>query len=767
MRNSFFRSMNMIKELLAPAGDVEAGYAALFYGADAVYLGLQKFSARATAVNFDEPNLNAFVGYAHSLTPRRKVYVAINTLVQEQELPDLMASLDICVRCHVDGVIVQDLGVAKIVRDYYPELELHASTQMAVHNKEGALALKKFGFKRVVLARELSAAEIDDITSIPDLEIEAFIHGALCYSYSGLCLFSSMETGRSANRGKCLYPCRACFKGEEGDKHYFSMKDMALEKDVLKMSAYSLKIEGRKKSALYVAAVTDFYRRILDGKGVDQNRAENIKQIFSRPWCSFHFKEHTKNVVDRDFVGHRGLPVGKILRVLKKSFVFTPNHVIARHDGLQIDVAGDEKPFGFSLQKLRSNGKNVFEAKAGQMVEVGLPPKSPELHVGDMVYLASASAVKASYPYLKPKFADVLQKRPINVQVDVSFKRLTACSDGISVDVDGEFSAAQNLDKIYAAAYAAFDKTGDTPFILSNFVLNNPDNLFVPVSKLNDLRRKLYEKLPETTYQPRELSPILPRKKSISTWLLKTDQLSVVKAINLDEVDEVIFMLSAKTIPEDLSFIPQEKLRLALPTVCRQTKIFEKLICDFVSRGYKKWEIGNVWPLPLLSSMTVDISFDNSLYTLNSYAIAAASEFGASRISLSFEDTMDNLSALIHHSSLPVALPLYSDVPLFTSAVCLRSGDCKTCTHGEKWISLSKDGVSYQALSRDCQIFMFDNRAFAFVPDMAQSLAPDFYRVDFMYKPYSPEQAKLLWNKLRRFEPLKNVLFGNLERGKI
>ena len=757
----------MIKELLAPAGDIEAGYAALYYGADAVYLGLQKFSARATAVNFDEPNLNAFVGYAHSLTPKRKVYAAINTLVQEAELADLMQSLDICVRCHVDGVIIQDLGAAKIVRDYYPELELHASTQMAVHNKEGALALKKFGFKRVVLARELSAAEIAEIAAIPDLETEAFIHGALCYSYSGLCLFSSMETGRSANRGKCLYPCRACFKGEEGDKHYFSMKDMALEKDVLHMPAYSLKIEGRKKSALYVAAVTDYYRRILDGKGADKNRAENIKQIFSRPWCAFHFNEHTKNVVDRDFVGHRGLAIGKIAKVQKKSFIFTPNHLIARHDGLQIDVAGEEKPFGFSLQKLRVNGQNVFEAKAGQVVEVGLPPKFPELKVGDVVYLASASSVKGAYPYTKPKFAEVLQKRVINVQVMVENNLLSACCDGISVAVDGEFSVAQNPDKVFEVARAAFDKTGDTPFALGEFALHNPDNLFVPVSKLNDLRRKLYAELPETVYVARKLPVLQHREKASPKWLIKTDKLETVSLINLDDVAEVIFMISPTVKPEMLLSIPQEKLRLALPTVCRKTKIYESLIRELFGLGYQKWEVGNYWPLPLLSSLGADISFDNSLYTLNSYAVATAAELGAARVTLSFEDTLDNLSSLIVQSSLPVVLPLYSDVPLFTSAVCIRSGDCKNCTHGEKWMSLSKEGVSYQALSRDCQIFMFDKHAFAFVADEAKKLEPDFYRVDFMYKPYSAEQAAELWRKIKNFEPLADVMSGNLVRGKI
>ena len=183
----------MKRELLAPAGDIEAGYAALYYGADAVYLGLQQFSARATATNFSEEALDEFVAFAHSLN--KKVFVAINTLVQEDELSDLLKTLDLCSIYHVDAVIIQDLGVARIVREMYPELEMHASTQMAVHNKEGALALQKIGFSRVVLARELHLSEIKEIASIPGLETEAFIHGALCYSYSGLCLFSSFESG--------------------------------------------------------------------------------------------------------------------------------------------------------------------------------------------------------------------------------------------------------------------------------------------------------------------------------------------------------------------------------------------------------------------------------------------------------------------------------------------------------------------------------------------------------------------------------------------
>ena len=285
----------MKTELLAPAGDIEAAYAALYYGADALYLGLQNFSARATATNFDESQLNEITAYAHHL--KRKVYVTINTIVQQNELSDLIKSLDLCSQCKVDAVILQDLGVAHLIKTQYPEIEMHASTQMAVHNIEGALFLKNLGFSRVVLARELTIDEINDIASIEGLETEVFIHGALCYSYSGICQFSALEYGKSANRGKCLYPCRACFEGNGKAKHIFSMKDLALENDILKIKATSLKIEGRKKTALYVAAVTDYYRKILDGQKPDKAKAENIKQIFSRPWCKFHILGKDKNIV--------------------------------------------------------------------------------------------------------------------------------------------------------------------------------------------------------------------------------------------------------------------------------------------------------------------------------------------------------------------------------------------------------------------------------------------------------------------------------------
>src|SRR6516225_3782495 len=194
-------------ELLAPAGGLEAAFAAFHFGADAIYLGLKKFSARAEAENFTLDELDEVTAYAHTLQPRRRVFVTINTLIRQDELLELVEALAHLADIGVDAVILQDLGVYHLARRFFPDLELHASTQLAVHNRAGAEVLGQMGFSRVVLARELTFEEVRDITAASSIETEVFIHGALCYSYSGLCLFSSQSLGRSGNRCKCACSC--------------------------------------------------------------------------------------------------------------------------------------------------------------------------------------------------------------------------------------------------------------------------------------------------------------------------------------------------------------------------------------------------------------------------------------------------------------------------------------------------------------------------------------------------------------------------------
>lgn len=266
-------------EILAPAGGMEHLIAAVRSGANAVYLGSKNFNARRNAQNFDGESLKQAVSYCH--VRNVKVYVTLNTLVFDREINDLLNEIKMLSRCAVDGIIVQDIGVASIVREVCPSLTMHASTQMSIHNVSGVKALEKLGFQRVVLARELSEKEIQTIANETNLELEVFVHGALCMSVSGQCYLSSMLGGRSGNRGLCAQPCRLNFKAN-GREYALSLKDLSLIEhlDKLKnLGIAALKIEGRMKRPQYVAAAVTACKDALNGKKAD---IDTLRAVFSR-----------------------------------------------------------------------------------------------------------------------------------------------------------------------------------------------------------------------------------------------------------------------------------------------------------------------------------------------------------------------------------------------------------------------------------------------------------------------------------------------------
>lgn len=528
-------------ELLAPAGGPDAGYAALEYGADAVYLGMKAFSARAEADNFDFAALDEFTAYAHSRPRPRHVYVTVNTLIKEREIPAVRKTLAQLAAARADAVIVQDLGVVKILREEFPELKIHISTQMAVHNVETARFFAGLGVKRVTLARELTLPEVTAISAIPNLEVEFFLHGALCYSYSGLCLFSSHLIGRSANRGRCVYPCREFFTldgDEDRAGHLFSMKDLALYphlEDLCRTGAASLKIEGRKKSPLYVAAVVDFYRRLLDacaaGETPDaefiRRGRERMQSIFSRETCTF-FVNNTRRgeVIDPDFVGHRGTPTGRVEKIIPRDgghyLCFTTSTAIERHDGLQLDLPGEERPYGFAVKDLSAvagkRWQRTFAVAGGCGAAVLLPPDAPRITPGTPVYRASSQETKRLYPLGRPRPGEFRNRWLLRVEVRFTETELSArarfLAPGETARVSPTVGASRRFMGVEAAAAAggnfpvakkpenteptvrgALEKTGEYPFALGELALDNPEQRFAPVSILNQLRRDLYENL--------------------------------------------------------------------------------------------------------------------------------------------------------------------------------------------------------------------------------------------------------------------------------
>ena len=281
-------------ELLSPAGNAESFYGAINAGADAVYLAGDRFGARAYADNFSTDELLKCLQYAHLF--HKKVYLTVNTLLKEEELESLPAFLRPYVEEGLDGVIVQDFGVLRCIREAFPTIPLHASTQMSVTGAYGAKLLKKLGVTRVVPARELSLDEIRELKQESGMELETFIHGAMCYSYSGQCLFSSILGGRSGNRGRCAQPCRLPYKivhdGKVGAECYpLSLKDMctiSILPELIDAGIDSFKIEGRMKKPEYVAGVTAYYRKYIDQyletgrSSVSKNDLANLSHLYVR-----------------------------------------------------------------------------------------------------------------------------------------------------------------------------------------------------------------------------------------------------------------------------------------------------------------------------------------------------------------------------------------------------------------------------------------------------------------------------------------------------
>ena len=310
-------------EILAPAGSYESFKAAVAAGADAVYAGGPRFGARAFADNFTDEQLLEAIDYAH--LHGRKFYLTVNTLLKDEEMEMLHGYLEPLYRQGLDAVIVQDIGVLAFVRAHFPEMDIHASTQMTITNTEGALFLKEHGAVRVVPARELALEEVRDIAKRTGLELECFVHGALCYCYSGQCLLSSLIGGRSGNRGQCAQPCRLPYTVNGKKEYALSLKDICtleLIPEMVDAGIDSFKIEGRMKKPEYVALVTAMYRKYTDmylqngrkGFSVSARDIEMLMDIYNRGGFSQgYYKQHNgREMLSIGRPNHAGVPAVRV-----------------------------------------------------------------------------------------------------------------------------------------------------------------------------------------------------------------------------------------------------------------------------------------------------------------------------------------------------------------------------------------------------------------------------------------------------------------------
>lgn len=713
-------------ELLAPAGDFAVARAAFAAGADAVYCGMDDFSARAFAPNFDLETIGRLIGYARARG--RKVYVAANTLVDDRELPDMAHRLAALAEMRPDGLIVQDLGVARLCRRHFPELPLHASTQLVAHNLAGVEALAECGFVRTVLARELTLEEIAAIAKCArGMEFECFVHGALCYSISGLCLFSALEKGRSGNRGRCAYCCRNAYPDEHGgESRLFSMKDLRLGRAALRLAdagVASLKIEGRMKSALYVASAVRYYRQILDGPDSKiQVDERDLETVFSRRTTTLYLDgwPAAESPVDPVFSGHLGTVVGVVKRVTRdrqnRAWVrFHTNRALERHDGLQFPAPAGGRPCGFGIgaMRLAISRSPVFEAPAGADVEVELPQLSGEaaaslaaaVRPGAEVRCAMSNAMRRAFPDVPCRTEDTPGSVAVDLSVRIEAKEISVDDGRVRVARAGDFAAAKSPERTFAAVEKAFSRFGGTPYRFGRLQLNDAGRLFAPPAELNELRREYVRRRREF-----DLSEIARREAEaladVSAPPAAAPQPRRVLRLRRDQQppggdwDEIVVVLDdwrfepevigrfAKVAPVRLALLPFIS-ELRMPQVRRMVK-------QALRAGHIAWEAADLAQLKLLRGLGVeDLTVDWTGYAANIQALDEWRERGARRLVCAPDADAEARGRLLANGRAVELLERQS-TPLFisrTAPAALPSSESDLVVYplGGLWITVARE----------------------------------------------------------------------------
>lgn len=628
-------------ELLAPAGSLEAFFAALENGADAVYCGLTEFSARAKAKNFTLVEAERLTAYAHR--EQRKLYITLNTLLKEGELPRLVEILAALAAMRVDGIIIQDLGIWRLAKKHFPMLPLHASTQMTIHNAAGVQMLESMGFSRAVLARELSLAEIAAIGRESSIELEHFVHGALCFSISGQCLFSSLLSGMSGNRGRCAQPCRRRYHNRQQPGYHFSTSDFCaieLLPDLIKAGVVSFKIEGRMKSAEYVARVVGAYRRVLDAAESERKQAlaeaaEQLTLSFGRqPSKGFLTGFVSASIADSSQKGTLGQPLGKVASVKGGMLGFVTVDRLHVGDRLRIQPQNDQAGTGFTVKELFVEQKKSKVGKAGDFLRVPLPDKGGFVRVGDALFKVGG----------KPVFT---------LSGEACRKKLAAVS---LPDVDAVTRAA--LVAAARQAAAALLPQKEVP-------QEGPSRLTVRVGDPQDLGL-----LEEAGIDRLELT-------------LTPENLAGFKKV------------------ERAAAGHKERLIWEIPPMLfgGEWEEYRRAVRMLAGQGYLSFRLNNLGHLPLFAGLAgVRLLGGFRCYTMNSQAALAWQELGLAELTLNIEDDRDNLKALFKVGlPLPLAVTVYAPIPVLLSRIPLRGvrpGTVLRADGGEGYRLLSRHGLT-------------------------------------------------------------------------
>ncbi|RNC68169.1 MAG: U32 family peptidase [Desulfuromonadales bacterium] len=691
-------------ELLAPAGSLEAFFAAMEKGADAVYTGLREFSARAKAKNFSLSQMERMVAYAHSLN--RRVYITLNTLVKEDELPRLVETLSALEAMGADGVILQDLGVARLIRDHFPGLPRHASTQMTIHNLPGVRMLEDLGFERVVLARELHIDDIRHICRESTAEIECFIHGALCFAISGQCYFSSFLGGHSGNRGRCAQPCRRHYRHRGKEGYFFSTNDLSAIDLIPEMAAAgvaSLKIEGRMKSAEYVASVVEAYRLILDAP--ERKRAdaaaqakELLKLSFGRvPTKGFLASRTPGDIAIPTLRGATGRFLGEIKAIRGDRITFETKDRLFVGDRVRVQPRSDMAGKAFTVKEIVVGKERVKSAKERSLVTVTTPFA---FKVGDAVFKVSSETAFTMSENACLKRLEAVKPGKIPCDLALSLQdgtlRIAARAGGASCDAAfplGDLEPSRTAD-MAGVLNAQFSRTGDTPFELRSLEAPGFPAVLIPSARLKEVRREFYRQLGEQVVagvakrraeaRRRALAALVQpgpvRRAARPEVTVRIEQLRDVAILRQPGVDAVILPVSRANLHQ----LPQSTRKLRgdegrvtwhIPFIIFDADIpfYTEAISTLVEQGFRRFELANLSHLAMLKGRDVEISTDFRLFSVNSQALLSWRELGATAATLYIEDDAGNMAALLA-ADVPVrrSVLVYGAVPAMTTRIDIK-----------------------------------------------------------------------------------------------
>ena len=631
----------MKKELLAPAGDFETLKQAIHNGADAVYLGGKRFGARHFAPNFDNDELVEAIKYAHLYGV--KVYVTVNTIIYEDEVDDCLEYLIFLHKNHVDAVIMQDIGMISLVRKVLPNLEIHASTQAHTHNINQIRLFEKLGVTRVVVAREVSIDEINKLDT--NLEIEAFIHGALCVCYSGQCLFSSLLLNRSGNRGECAGICRLPFDLMEDnkkinldDKYLLSTKElntMGHIKELLDSKITSFKIEGRMKGATTIGFITRLYRMLIDhylnGEEVKITDEDNKKLLllFNREYTDGYLFNQ-KDIMNIKSPNHIGIEIGKVIDVTPKKIKIKLTDDLNQEDGIRFM----ESRLGMITNFIYDSRDNLInKASSGDII-----------YLDNKIGLTTLDTVnKTTSITLNHELENYSEKKiSIDMSVNILGNIFTlTISDGINEVVyeDDIVEVSTGSGTSILRIKEQLSKLGGTPFVVNDIKIDDIDGIFIPISKLNDLRRSAISKLIDIRSNSGKDVVINSRDKVDFIDSGDSVKLSVLVRTNeqlqaaLDENIDYIY-IDNKELYDKYKDRKNIYLRLS-----RVKNYFD----DMDNCNLLVGEIGSIYKY----NSNNKIVGDYFLNVVNSYNVDYLRKLGIDRITLSIENDYNKVESII------------------------------------------------------------------------------------------------------------------------